>query len=1277
MKLRLLMFLLGLCLRPCFGALPSQGSVASAGAYPAQGLPGHCRGDNPEAVASGGVESPQLIAQSGHSEDVTAMTFSPRSTVLATGSKDGTVKLWRVQSGQLLRTLSTSTYWVHSVAFSSDGCLVAAGGGDHKIYIWNLDTDKLVTTLEPHAGAVEALAFSADGHLMASSTTGHGSKPVNPRTIVWDVQTWQERTPLQCDGCAIEIRDLAFLPGSSVLALKTKAQILLWNYETNRIEQKIDSSYEGGGRLFVSRDGTRLASSGAEPQAHKTDQYTRYTYAAGIAVWGVSNGRVDENSTVHLRDVWAIGIAPDGGSIVAQQTGQLTLYGGSSLPKPDPTKVMKIAVCPIPTAACQPEGERSLPGIQLATLSPDGMRFAYSTANGVGFAETGSSGSLQLASSRASGVTAILYSGSILAVGLREGQISVWDQSLVSPAHTFQQPIQDVGRGLKGFSLNSAKGELLSAGADGGVMGWGLTTPGNRQLQAPSVGSRGDWFVSGREEAGLTRPEAPKALMVSLNGVPQNPATEEVLVAALSPSGTIATGGLYFDEAVTNGFVSLRDGNGVPIGDRIMDNQRDGDDVTALSFSPDGQTLAIGFSGGGIDLWSVADKKVIARFDEHTYGITALAYSSSGEYLASASRDKTVKVWPLKSPGHARTLSGLSSPALCVSFSAEGDDLLASGGAGNQIILWRASSGERVRTLEGHSSPVNTLAFAPHGQVLVSGGEDGTVRFWDTARFQPIATLIAVRGGGWLTSTPSGFFDGSEGTWDQVVWQFDRNLFDISPVEIGFRDYFLPNLLAKSLSGQPPAAARPLASLNRAQPMVRIESVRPDGPETVQVDVEAESEPSAMQRNQTGQPLLSGIYDLRLFRNGQFVGMRPQAQPSADPAEAQDVEGWRRSHAVPAGSDGKAKVSFRGIRLTKFSSGGKSVFTAYAFNRDRVKSSTSAPFEYQDRSAGERPPRRAYLITMGVNANQSGWNLDVAVPSAEKARSLLHAKLAERYSTVVDVPLYSDLGDDGAVSVKHARKAALKAVLDLLSGAPVDAALRDEVDSAHQLRPATPDDAVVLYVASHGYADPQGNLYVVPFDTGASFGISEEVLNRCASRPGEAGVCGQAHSFLQHAVSSADLSAWWQGVDAGELVMILDSCHSGALPGRTFRPGPLGDPGFGQLSYDKRMILLSASQPAQTELGVWVTGGEGRTLLVDALVSVAGSNAGQSLAQWLKGVERQLPVTMSKLYPTMKESDLQSPVLLDFSGSDLQSVASVPAKPPSPPAGPTLQLRVH
>jgi hypothetical protein len=118
-------------------------------------------------------------------------------------------------------------------------------------------------------------------------------------------------------------------------------------------------------------------------------------------------------------------------------------------------------------------------------------------------------------------------------------------------------------------------------------------------------------------------------------------------------------------------------------------------------------------------------------------------------------------------------------------------------------------------------------------------------------------------------------------------------------------------------------------------------------------------------------------------------------------------------------------------------------------------------------------------------------------------------------------------------------------------------------------------------------------------------------------------------------------------VDAGQMIMILDSCHSGAVPGREFRPRPLGDPGFGQLSYDKGMQILSASQSAQTEKGA-VTAGQARTILVDVLKSIASDHSQQTLEQWLQGIETALPSVAAKLYPALGEDDVQLPLLLDF-----------------------------
>jgi WD40 repeat protein len=110
-------------------------------------------------------ERPDIVwIQGGHARDVISVVFSPDGRLLASGSEDGTIKLWRVADGSLVRTLTGHTNDVNSVSFSPDGRLLASGSEDNTIKLWRVADDALRQTYNEIFGAF-SIQFSSDGRL--------------------------------------------------------------------------------------------------------------------------------------------------------------------------------------------------------------------------------------------------------------------------------------------------------------------------------------------------------------------------------------------------------------------------------------------------------------------------------------------------------------------------------------------------------------------------------------------------------------------------------------------------------------------------------------------------------------------------------------------------------------------------------------------------------------------------------------------------------------------------------------------------------------------------------------------------------------------------------------------------------------------------------------------------------------------------------------------------------------------------------------------------------
>jgi WD40 repeat protein/tRNA A-37 threonylcarbamoyl transferase component Bud32 len=630
-------------------------------------------------IGSWNLERGERHVLTGHTDEVWHVFLTADGQLLSS-SKDGTVRLWDLETRES-RVLVTLPGPIEGLGLSADRRRFAAAswGGDEVVW-WDLDTGD-TQTLHSGLKGVQEMELSPDGRyvLLRPASGGgvamlgdlergtferleHGEKAFgiqfspDSRLAVWahvpkalwarELESGRYRQLGQDVGV---IAELAFSPdGTSLAAAALDGSIWLWEHATGQ-PRKL-GSHEGRVNVLVfSPDGRHLASGG-------NDRTTR--------LWEVATGYVRT-----LRGASQVVI-----SLAFSSEGRWLATGSSD----GTVRLFNVLAEPSHVVLSAPPFGPLLPKAipQALKVSSDGQRLVTS------------------------------HKGTLRLIGLGAGTQPLWEEQGCTP----------------GGAEFSRDGRWLAAACKGQVRVWEGTTGQEKwtleghgaDVAAVAFSRDGRWLGSADQGGGVYLWDLASGQGRRLDGH----APHGVTLLTFSPDGgRLAVGSkdktVRVWEVASGSVQVLRGHEGL---------------VTGLAFSPDGQRLVSASDDHTLRFWDLESGQG-RRVDVSGGGVTKLVLSPDGKLLAHASyKDVRVHLWDMATGASRGVLVGHKEDVFDMAFSPD-STRLATASEDKTVRLWDMASRES-RVLRGHKSPVTDVVFLPDGRSLLSMSTDGALRQW-------------------------------------------------------------------------------------------------------------------------------------------------------------------------------------------------------------------------------------------------------------------------------------------------------------------------------------------------------------------------------------------------------------------------------------------------------------------------------------------------------------------------------------------------------------------
>ncbi|KAJ3454195.1 hypothetical protein MRS44_018089 [Fusarium solani] len=530
----------------------------------------------------------------GHGNEVHSVAFSHNSALIASASRDTTVRIWRVNTGECVRELKGHRGLVCSVVFSHNSTLIASASSDRTVRIWRADTGECVRELEGHSDQVCSVAFSHYSTLIASA-----SRDTTVR--IWRSDTGE--CVKELNGHSGWVCSVAFSHDSALIASASRdTTVRIWRADTGKYVRELMGHSDLVWSVAFSHDSALIASASGD---------------ATVRIWRADTGECVKELEGHCGMVRSVAFSHDS-----------ALIASASL---DGT----VRVWRADTGKCV----RELEGYASVAFSHNSALIAsdsFSKMVRIWRADTGEGMQRRKGHSDEVWSVVVSHNSALIASASFDQTVRIWRADT-------GECVQEL-KGHSGlvwsvmFSYDSIL--IASASSDGTVRIWRADTGECvRELEGHSdkvysvVFSHNSTLIASASSDGTVRiwrvdtGECMRELKGHSNAVRS--------IAFSYNSALIASAS--FDQTVRIWRVD--------IGECVQELKGHSDQVCSVAFSHDSALIASASLDGTVRIWRTNTGEFVRELEGHRWAVESVAFSHNSALIASASQDETVRIW--------------------------------------------------------------------------------------------------------------------------------------------------------------------------------------------------------------------------------------------------------------------------------------------------------------------------------------------------------------------------------------------------------------------------------------------------------------------------------------------------------------------------------------------------------------------------------------------------------------------------------------------------------